>query len=188
MEAAIRQIPNVTHVKIRVNDTSGTVDSIPPHTIAAMVNNGNAGLIAEAIWKKKPPGIGTSGSVSRTVTDEQGNTHTVKFSRPTLLSIFYSIALRSYEGFDQAAVSAAFRSTLFQYTNQTLDIGEAITVPQLYGMLYQAAGEYASTFAITSLEISGSFGSSTEKVTPAWNQKFNLNNSETDVTITVSNQ
>jgi len=185
MEAAIREIPNVTHLLIRVNDEDSAVDGIPAHTIAAYVSGGNAGLIADAIWRKKPPGIGTSGTLSRTVTDEKGNSHTVKFTRPTLAAIAFRIELRSYEGFDEAAVSAAMKSALMTFVNQTLDIGEAINVPQLYGMLYQAAGSYASTFAITDLSISGNHGVEREKLVPAWNAKFTLTGSN-DVTVVVS--
>ena len=185
MEAAIREIPNVTHVQIRANDEDSAVDGIPAHTIAAYVNNGNAGLIADAIWRKKPPGIGTSGSVSRTVTDEQGNSHTVKFSRPGLQAVSFRIELRSYDGFDATEVTAAMRATLMTYVNQTLDIGEAINVPQLYGMLYQAVGEYASTFAITDLSCSGNHGVSREKVEINWYEKFTLLSS-TNVTVIVN--
>ena len=110
MEAELRRISGVSQLLIRVNDEDTTVDSIPGHTIAAYVNGGNAGLVASAIWRKKPPGIGTYGTVSRSVTDEQGNSHTVKFSRPTLLSISFRIELRSYSGFDEAAVTAAAKS------------------------------------------------------------------------------
>ena len=131
LEAALRQIPNVTHVKIRVNEEDSTVDSIPGHTIAAIVNSGTAGTIAETIWRKKPPGIGTSGTLSRQVTDEKGNAHTVRFSRPTNLPIYFRIELRKYEGFDEDAVDAAMRSMLFTYVNRTLDIGEAMNIPQL---------------------------------------------------------
>ena len=46
LEASLRQIPNVTHVKIRVNEEDSTVDSIPGHTIAAIVNSGTVGTIA----------------------------------------------------------------------------------------------------------------------------------------------
>ena len=185
MEAAIREIPNVTHVQIRANDEDSTADGIPAHTIAAYVNNGNAGQIADAIWRKKPPGIGTAGSVSRTVTDGQGNSHTVKFSRPLLAAVSFRIELRSYDGFDQAEVTAAMRSALMTFVNQTLDIGEAINVPQLYGMLYQAAGDYAPTFAITDLTCSGSHGVSREKIVPAWNTKFTMTSS-TDVSVIVN--
>ena len=54
--------------------------------------------------------------------------------------------------------------------------------------IYQAAGEYASTFAITSLQVSGSFGTKTDKVEVPWNNKVNLNNSDTDVVIVVNGQ
>ena len=84
MEAAIRGISGVAHVLIRVNEESAAVDGIPAHTIAAYVFNGNAGLIAEAIWRKKPPGIGTHGTLTRTVTDEQGNRYPPRVStRPS---------------------------------------------------------------------------------------------------------
>ena len=185
MEAELRKITGVSHLLIRVNDEDTTVDSVPGHTIAAYVNGGNAGQIASAIWRKKPPGVGTYGTVSRTVTDEQGNSHTVKFSRPTLLSISFRIELRSYDGFDEAAVTAAMRSALMTYINETMDIGEALNIPQLYGLLYQAAGSYASTFAITDLSCSGAHGIEREKLTPAWNAKFTLS-SGTSVTVVVS--
>ncbi len=185
MEAELRKITGVSHLLIRVNDEDTTVDSVPGHTIAAYVNGGNAGLVADAIWRKKPPGIGTHGTVSRTVTDEQGNSHTVKFSRPTLLSISFRIELRSYDGFDEAAVTAAMRSALMTYINETMDIGEALNIPQLYGLLYQAAGSYASTFAITDLSCSGAHGIEREKLTPAWNAKFTIGSS-TSVTVIVS--
>ena len=185
MEAELRKISGVTHLLIRVNDEDTAVDSVPGHTVAAYVNGGNAGLIADAIWRKKPPGIGTCGTVSRTVTDEQGNSHTVKFSRPTLLSISFRIELRSYQGFDEAAVTELMRSALMAYINETMEIGEALNIPQLYGLLYRVAGNYASTFAITDLSCSGAHGIEREKLTPAWNAKFTISNG-TNVTVVVS--
>ena len=185
MEAAIRQVPDVTHVLIRVNEEDAAVDGIPAHTIAAYVNNGAASKVAQAIWNKKPPGIGTYGTISKSVTDERGNAHTVKFSRPSLLAIHFRIELTSYDGFDEAAVTSAFRSTLMQFVNRTLDIGEAMNIPQLYGMLYQAAGSWAPTFAITDLSCSGAHGVEREKLTPAWNQKFTMS-SVNDVAVIVN--
>ena len=185
MDAAIRAVPGVTHVKIRENDTDDAVDGIPAHTVAALVASGSAGAIAQAIFQTKPPGVGTAGTLSRQVTDEDGVSHTIRFSRPTQLAIYYRIELKAYDGFDETAVTNALRSCLFTYTNTTLDIGESILLPRLYGMLYQAAGEYASTFAITGLSVSGAFGVETEKLVPEWNQKYTLNRSS-DVTVAVN--
>ena len=173
LEAAIREVPGVTQVLIRVNEEDTEMDGIPGHTIAACVNNGDLDRIAEAIWRKKPPGIGTSGTKSRTVTDERGNTHTVRFSRPVPVGIGFRAALRSYDGFDEAAVTAAIKETLFNYAN-ALEIGAPINVPQLYGRIYQAVGSYASTFAITDLACTGAHGAEREKLVPEWNTKLTV--------------
>ena len=173
LEAAIREVPGVTQVLIRVNEEDTEMDGIPGHTIAACVNNGDLDRIAEAIWRKKPPGIGTSGTKSRTVTDERGNTHTVRFSRPVPVGIGFRVMLRNYDGFDEAAVTAMIKETLYNYTN-ALEIGASITVPQLYGLIYQAVGSYASTFAITDLVCTGSHGVEREKLVPEWNTKLTV--------------
>ena len=174
LEAALRAVPGVTHILIRVNDGDAEEDGIPGHTIAAYVNNGDADRIADAIWRKKPPGVGTSGTLERTVTDDRGNPHTVRFSRPVPVAIGFRISLRSYEGFDAEAVPAAMKAALMTRVNGELEIGEAINVPQLYGMLYQAAGSHASTFAVTDLCATGTHGTEREKLVPAWNEKFTL--------------
>ena len=186
MEAEIRKVPNVTHVLIRVNDENSTVDGIPAHTIAAYVNNGNAGLIANAIWAKKPPGIGTYGTVSRTITDPQGNQHVVKFSRPASQYVLVHVVLRAYDGFDRTAVENAIRSDLMNYINAEKDIGEDINVPQLYGRLYQAVGSLASTFAITDLSLTASAQTEErEKLISAWNGKWILNQPD-NITIQIN--
>jgi len=186
MEAEIRKVPNVTHVMIRVNDQETSVDGIPAHTIAAYVNNGNAGLIANAIWMKKPPGISTYGSVSRAVTDPQGNTHTVKFSRPVQQFLHVHVVLRAYDGFDRTAVEAAIRNDLMNHINVEMDIGEDLNVPQLYGRLYQAAGSQASTFAISDVNISSSTQlEEREKLVSAWNGKWVINQAD-NITIQIN--
>ena len=186
MEAEIRKVPNVTHVLIRVNDENSTVDGIPAHTIAAYVNNGNAGLIASAIWTKKPPGIGTYGTVSRTITDPQGNQHVVKFSRPASQYVLAHVVLRAYDGFDRTAVENAIRTDLMNYINAEKDIGEDINVPQLYGRLYQAVGSLASTFAITDLSLTASAQTEErEKLISAWNGKWILNQPD-NITIQIN--
>ena len=185
MEAALREISGVTHVMIRENGEDAAVDGVPAHTVAVYISGGNIGLIADTVWRKKPPGIGTSGTLSRNVIDEKGNVHTVKISRPPLEAVSFRIEVTGYEGFDADEVTARLRSRLFSYVNYELDIGEAINVPQLYGMLYQAAGDYASSFSVTDMTCSGNHGVSREKVDIAWNAKFTMVSS-TEVTVVVN--
>ena len=99
--------------------------------------------------------------------------HTVRFSRPVPVGIGFRAALRSYDGFDEAAVTAAIKETLFNYAN-ALEIGAPINVPQLYGRIYQVVGSYASTFAITDLACTGAHGAEREKLVPEWNTKLTV--------------
>ena len=92
-----------------------------------------------------------------------------------MLLIQIHVKVRPYDGFDETAVRTAVTDALKTFFNTELQIGEAVTIPRLYGLLYQAAGEYASTFAITDLAASGSFGVEREKIVPAWNEKYSLN-------------
>lgn len=174
LSAALRQIPGVSHFLIRANDEESAVDGVPAHTLAILVQGGNANRIAEAIWQKKPPGVGTDGTLTRTVTDEKGQEHTVKFSRPGMLTVHYRITLKTYDGFDLSVVQPAIRAALMDLMNNKFEIGQELIVPQLYGLLYQAAGDYAATFAISDIVASGTFGVSRDKVTPAWNQIFTM--------------
>jgi len=175
MEAAIREVPSVADVLVRVNETDSAVDGIPAHTIAALVMNGAASKIAEAIFKKKPPGIGTYGSMTKQVSDGRGNTVPISFSRPTILMIQFIVKVRAYDGFDQAQVQAGIQEALMQLVNGEMHIGQPINLPQLYGLLYRAAGDYASTFAVTDFYAVGAFETTREKIIPAWNQKFWMN-------------
>ena len=186
LEAALREISGVAHYLIRANDENSTVDGIPAHTLVVLVSGGNANRIAEAIWNKKPPGIGTDGTLSRTVMDEKGQSHTVKFSRPGMLATHFQITIKTYDGFDLDVVQPLIRASLMDLMNNKFEIGQELIVPQVYGLLYQAAGEYASTFAITDIVVSGTFGTSRDKVTPAWNQIFTMVSSS-EVVIVVDN-
>ena len=186
LEAALRGIAGVSHFLIRANDEDSAVDGIPAHTLSVLVQGGNANRIAEAIWRKKPPGIGTDGSLSRVVTDEKGQEHTVKFSRPGMLTVHFNITIKTYDGFLLDAVQPLIRAALMDLMNNKFEIGQELIVPQVYGLLYQAAGSYASTFAITDIVVSGNYGVSRDKVTPAWNQIFTMVSS-TEAVIVIDN-
>ncbi len=185
LEAEIRSVSGVTRVMIRENDTDSTADGIPAHTLACYVSDGNAVRICEAINRKKPPGVGTFGTLSRNITDEYGRSHTIRFSRPLLTLVTFRLSLRAYAGFDAAAVTALLKNRLLQYVEQELDIGESINVPRLYGMLYQAAGDYAPTFALTDLSVSSGGAQEREKLTCAWNGLFGIDG-ESSITVEVT--
>jgi hypothetical protein len=70
--------------------------------------------------------------------------------------------------------------------NAEMDIGEDLNVPQLYGRLYQAAGNLASTFAISDLNItSTSQIEEREKLNSVWNGKWIINSTD-NITIQIN--
>ena len=56
--------------------------AVPPHSFESVVDGGEDQDVANKIWGVKAAGIGTSGNLSKTVEDSEGDEHIVKFSRP----------------------------------------------------------------------------------------------------------
>ena len=85
---------------ILFENITNTVDArgIPPKAFEAFIFQAGGATtrdqeIADAIWESKPGGIEPHGDVSKTVTDSQGLTHTVKFSRPDEVDIYLILDL-----------------------------------------------------------------------------------------------
>lgn len=77
------------------NDTDSTdANGLPPHSIEVLVQDGTTADIAQAIWDSVGAGTATYGTTTANVTDSEGNTQTVRFTRPTEIQIVVSIAAR----------------------------------------------------------------------------------------------
>jgi uncharacterized phage protein gp47/JayE len=72
VEAGLLSIADVTDAVVIENDTNGTVDGIPAHSIWATVVGGTDAEISTAIYSKKAPGCGTYGAVSAVVIRPNG--------------------------------------------------------------------------------------------------------------------
>lgn len=94
IRSAVLAVSGVTAVIVFENETMDTdSDGVPPKSVEVLVSGGEDGAIRAAIFASVAAGIGTHGNVSGTVTDSQGFNHTVKFSRPTVLSIYVRVDL-----------------------------------------------------------------------------------------------
>lgn len=65
----------------------------PGKSYECVVDGGDVNDIASTIWKSKPGGIQTIGTISQNVTDSQGVTRVVRFSRPAPIRIYTSLDL-----------------------------------------------------------------------------------------------
>ena len=110
IRAGLLQVAAVTSATVFVNNTDVVnVDSMPPHSVEALVQGGADAAVAAALFAGVAAGIAFQGTTTTSVTDSQGTAQTVKFSRPAQILIYSDITLvydaTKYAG--DAAVQAA---------------------------------------------------------------------------------
>lgn len=96
----LRDVDGVVSVSILENDT-GTTDGngVPAHSIECIVygpaspTSADNQAVAEVIFGSKAAGIGTYGTTTKTVVDDQGTSHSVKLTRPTTLDAYVELTI-----------------------------------------------------------------------------------------------
>ena len=139
----------------------------PPKSFEAVVEGGTDLAVAEEIWLTKPAGIETFGNVNDgngiTITDSQGNTQVIFFSRPSPIYIWVQVALTLYteeifpsDGTQQVALS------IFNY-GSGLGVGIDVLLQRVNAQIFTVPGiaSGSMTMAATTLpNDSPSFSSS----------------------------
>ena len=139
-------------------------------SLCVVVLGGLTATLARTIFEKKAPGIGTYGTLSADVTDAFGETHTVHLQRASPVPVALSIELTPLAGFD-SSVTERIRTALTEYSN-SLQIGQNIVVPSLYGLCYGADPAPSPTFSISLLSATAQGTSTSGVVSAAWNQRL----------------
>lgn len=100
IHGVIANLTGVQQVKVYENDTNVTdANGIPPHSISAVVQGGDATEIVEAIASKKSPGTGTFGTTSEVVVDANGVPNLIKFFAPTQVDVDITITIKALTGY-----------------------------------------------------------------------------------------
>lgn len=174
LNAAVCSARGVKAARIWVNDTDG-VDSngIPGHSIAVVTRGGVANAVAQAIFDKKPPGIGTYGSTTGIAVDAEGGEHMVPFSRYRDKLIFIYLYIRVMEGGDPDTIQEKVVSAVNKYLDD-LGLAAPLNVTQLYGAVYASDPEIAKTFVVSDIQVNmpGASGVVRDLVPCAWNEKL----------------
>ncbi len=122
MYADLLNILNVVDAKVYENKTSSTdSNSIPGHSIWAIVDGGADADIAQIIYADLNEGCGMKGSTTFDITTIQNQTFTAKFDRPISETLFYKFNLKSTkagQSFDLTAIKT------FIANNQIYTIGQ----------------------------------------------------------------
>jgi uncharacterized phage protein gp47/JayE len=122
----------------------------PPKSFEAVVEGGSSADIGNTIWAAKPAGIQTYGTQFYVITDSQGISHTMYFSRPTGIDIYLIVNL-VISGSYPLNGDLLVKNSLANYINGLGQGVEVIVSPQLIAQLASIPGiEDAEILAGTS--------------------------------------
>ncbi|HBR2766601.1 TPA: baseplate J/gp47 family protein [Klebsiella pneumoniae] len=131
VDGAIANVEGVTRHKLFENDTEATdSNGLPPHSISAIVEGGDATEIANTIRSVKGQGVSTYGTTAVIVTDKYGNPYTIRFSRPVDVPIYVSITLKALTGYS-SQVGDEIKAAVAAYIN-SLAIGDSVLLSRVY--------------------------------------------------------
>ena len=182
----LSKVENVISSFIYDNGTNSTITydtvSIAPHSVYACVDGGTNADVAYALFRRKSAGSDWAGTgVTQTVQDSvYGVSYTVKFDRPTEISIYYEVE------YDVGTSSAsdpeqAITDAIIAYTN-SLKVGDDVLPLQVAYAINQAV----SGIMLTSLKLGTTQGSlSTNDVTIRINQVAKTTSANITVTANV---
>ncbi len=137
----IAEIPDVTRYRVYENDTNvPDKNTIPGHSICAVVEGGKDYDIANEIYLRKTPGCGTYGDIIINVETGVGDTilktMPIKFFRPKYCDIYVTATVKQLPGY-VTSITDKIKENISTYLN-SLQIGEILTVSALWGVSLQA--------------------------------------------------
>ncbi len=87
-------LDSVVDVVVLDNKTEVTdADGIPPHNFLSVILGGDADEIAATIWNNNPQGILSYGNATTSITDSQGFSQDMNYSRPSAVPIYFIVNL-----------------------------------------------------------------------------------------------
>jgi uncharacterized phage protein gp47/JayE len=133
--SALAEVAGVIAARVIENDTTSTVDGIPPRTIRPLVWDGEAPAaanadIAQAIYDSKGSGQPTFGATTEDATDPWGDPHPVNFDRADAVQIWIYVNVQgsTTEAAVIAALLAAHAESIGQDVIYNKLVGAAVGV------------------------------------------------------------
>jgi uncharacterized phage protein gp47/JayE len=142
IRADVRAVEDVDEVYVYNNPTSSTsVDGLPPHSFEVVVRGGADADIRQAIFDSQPAGIESYGTTSGTVTDEQGDSQTVKFTRPTDVDMWVDVeVVIDSANFPTDGDDQIKQAIVDYWESSDQRIGKDVVVNAFYGSIYAIPG------------------------------------------------
>lgn len=149
IKSAILNIEGVTSVSIYENNADVTdANDIPAHSFKILVTGGDDNLIANAIWQKKPAGIGSFGNVTVAIKDSNEQEHNISFSRSTKRYVFVKVTITKNITFIDESVTVIQANIAAQINK--LGAGNNVILNSLYCSVFEQVGIKAADIVIGS--------------------------------------
>ena len=151
--AGIATIAGVTRYKVYENDTNTTDENgVPSHSIAAVVEGGLDGAIAEQIYLRKGPGCGTHGTTTSIYINSDGLKNEIRFFRPIYQDVAVKITIKKYTTYT-TAVEQDIKRNIAAYIER-LGIGANVTTTGVLTAIAAAVDDALQpSFALQSVQI-----------------------------------
>lgn len=133
IRADILEVDGVTACSIFVNKTNVTnSDGIPAHAIECVVSGGTDADVAAQLFATVGAGIDTYGVVSETVTDNQGEDHTINFNRPTVKTVHIIVECNINDDDYPADGDTQIKDNIAAWAQANLSGGDDVVSSQMY--------------------------------------------------------
>lgn len=147
---SVAAVSGVSRLQIYENSTDATDDnSIPSHSISAVVLGGDIDTIAQTMARNKTPGTGTYGDVSVLVLDSRGVPSTISFNELSLVPITVEIDIDALPGYT-TAIGVEIAAAVAAYVSG-LAIGEDSYLSRLFAAAALGGSGDGGTFVVSAI-------------------------------------
>ena len=143
--AAVGDVNGVTSVSYFNNDSSLTVNGVPPNSFAVIVGGGTVAAVTAAIAATKPPGIPSFGNVSNVVFDSNGVPNLISYYELDEITINIQITINPLTGY-QAQTGSLIQTAIAAYIDAFIS-GEASYLNNLF-----VPAKVNNTFVVTNIQ------------------------------------
>lgn len=147
--SSLMNIPTVHGAYVVANESVEEANGIPAKSIACYIDGGEDyhQEIAEAIFEKKPIGVGTHGNITVPVSYGALQNYNVKFSHSSEVDIYVKITLVTNNYFETNGLEA-IKNNIINHIN-SLGIGVPLITTAMYSAIYSVTGVASSQITVS---------------------------------------
>jgi hypothetical protein len=139
-----------------------TVDGIPAKAFEAMVYGGTNSDIADAIYRTKAAGIQAFGDITIPITDDNGQVHSIGFSRVAEVPVYVHVTLTTDAELFPVNGMTTIETNIIKYIGGTdadttkyygLGLGDDVVYTKIIGICHSVAGVTDVTVTLSTDDI-----------------------------------